>query len=164
MIKKINILILTLGGIGHSKYAPGSVASFITCVFFIYFYNYEIKILHLIVSVTLIFIYSVYAIDKYKKKFDQIDSSEIVVDELIGQSIPILTVYSFIGKNNLADFIFYTLAAFFLFRFFDIRKPFLINKIDAKMKNGLGVMLDDIIAGIYSSVILTLFIFFIYYE
>lgn len=153
-----------MGGIGYSKYAPGTMASFITYIFFICFYTYEIKILHLISAVTLIFTYSVYAIDKFKKKFDHIDSKEIVIDEFVGQSIPILTIYSIIGKNNHIDFIFYTLAAFILFRFFDIKKPFLINKIDANMKNGFGVMLDDVIAGIYSSIVLILFIFFIYYE
>jgi phosphatidylglycerophosphatase A len=162
--KKINILILTMGGIGFSKYAPGTVASFITYIFFICFYTYEIKILYLVGTVTLIFTYSVYAIDVSKKKFDNVDSKEIVIDEFVGQSIPILTVYSLIGKNNLVDFIFYTLAAFILFRFFDIKKPFLINKIDSGMKNGFGVMLDDVIAGIYSSIVLIFFIFFIYYE
>ena len=44
--------------------------------------------------------------------------------------------------------------SFILFRFFDIVKPFPINIVDKKMKNGLGVMLDDIIAGIYSTIVI----------
>ena len=85
-----------MGAIGYSKYAPGTVASFITCMIYIFFYSYEINILLLIFFVSLIFIYSVYAIDNLKKNsFDQVDAKEIVIDEFVGQSIPILTLFFF---------------------------------------------------------------------
>ena len=74
-----------------------------------------------------------------------------------------LTVYSFLEDNNFNHFILYTFIAFTLFRIFDIWKPYPINKIDNKMKNGFGVILDDIIAGIYSIIILLTIIFFINY-
>ena len=150
--------------VGYSKYAPGTVASFITCLIFILLYIFQINILFLIGAVSLIFIYSVYAIDKSVNYFDTIDAKEIVVDEFIGQSIPILTFYSYIQVNNFGDFILLVLLSFFLFRIFDITKPYPINKIDRNMKNGFGVILDDVVAGIYSSVVLLIIFSFIYYE
>ena len=148
-------------GIGNSKYAPGTVASFITCVIYIFFYSFQVNIFFLILILVLIFIYSVYSIDVLKKNFSETDAKEIVIDEFIGQSIPILTIYTFLEKNNLSDFILFTFASFILFRVFDIWKPYPINKIDLNMKNGFGVILDDIVAGIYTIVILLTIIFFI---
>jgi phosphatidylglycerophosphatase A len=163
MIKKINILILTMFGVGYSKFAPGTVASFITSLIFIFFYIFQINILLLILGVSLIFIFSVYSIDRFKNSFDEIDAKEIVIDEFIGQAIPILTIYNFIGKNNNSNFIFYTMIAFLLFRLFDILKPFPINKIDKNMKDGFGVILDDIVAGFFSAIVLIIIISLIYY-
>ena len=150
-------------GIGRSKYAPGTVASFATSLIFILFYVIEINILYLIVSIIFIFIYAVYAIDAYPNLFDQVDSKEIVIDELVGQSIPLLTIFSLIQKNNIGNFLLYTFIGFIFFRFFDIVKPYPINKVDKQMKNGFGVMLDDIIAGVYSSLLLLIIILFLYY-
>ncbi len=161
MIKKLNILMLTMLGVGHSKYAPGTVASFITCLIYILFFNLKINIIFLILAVSLIIIYSVYSIDKYANSFSETDAKEIVIDEFIGQSIPVLTIYSFLEKNNLDGFILYTFTSFILFRIFDIYKPYPINKIDQNIKNGFGVILDDIVAGIYSIVILLTVIFLI---
>jgi phosphatidylglycerophosphatase A len=164
MIKKINIFFITMFGIGRSKYAPGTVASFVTSLIFIFFFIFEINILILILIVCVIFIYSVYAIDKYKNYFYEIDSKEIVIDEFVGQSIPIFTAYSFIENTNTGIYILYTLISFFLFRLFDITKPYPVNIIDKNMKNGLGVMLDDVIAGVYSSVIVLILISFMSYD
>ncbi len=163
MIKKINILFLSMCAIGNSKYAPGTVASFVTSLIFIFFYNFQINIIILVLSVCLIFVYSVYSIDRFNKSFDEIDAKEIVIDEFVGQSIPILTIYSFIQENDIGNFIFFTSVSFVLFRFFDIVKPYPINKIDNIMKNGFGVMFDDVIAGVYSSMILLIIILSIQY-
>ncbi len=163
MIKKLNILILTMIGIGNSKYASGTVASFATCLIYICFYNFQVNIFYLISIVIIIFIFSVYSIDVFKNTFSKVDAKEIVIDEFIGQSIPILTIYSFVEKNNLSHFILYTLISFILFRIFDICKPYPINRIDEKMKNGLGVILDDVVAGVYSSIILLTIILYINY-
>ncbi len=138
MIKKLNILMLTMLGVGHSKYAPGTVASFITCLIYILFFNLKINIIFLILAVSLIIIYSVYSIDNYANSFSETDAKEIVIDEFIGQSIPVLTIYSFLEKNNLDGFILYTFTSFILFRIFDIYKPYPINKIDQNIKNGFG--------------------------
>tara|TARA_B110000305_G_C19153995_1_gene499405 strand:- start:141 stop:635 length:495 start_codon:yes stop_codon:yes gene_type:complete len=164
MIKKINILILSMFAIGNSKYAPGTVASFITSLIFIFFYFIQVNILFLILGVSTVFIFSVYSIDRFKNSFSEVDAKEIVIDEFVGQSIPILSIYSFILKNDVGSFIFFVCISFILFRFFDIIKPYPINKIDKNIKNGFGVMLDDVIAGIYSSVILLIIGVFIGYE
>ena len=163
MIKKLNLLMLTMLGIGNSKYAPGTVASFITCLIYICFFNFQINIIFLILSVSLIVIYSVYSIDKFENSFPEKDAKEIVIDEFIGQSIPVLTIYSFLENASIDVFILYTFIAFILFRFFDICKPYPINKIDQNMKNGFGVILDDMVAGIYSIIVLLTFIFFLDY-
>ena len=161
MIKKINLLILTMFGIGNSKYAPGTAASFVSCLIYIWFYIFQIDIFLLILSVALIFVFSVYSIDGSKNLFSEVDAKEIVIDEFIGQSIPILTIYYFIDKNNLVHFILYTFVSFILFRIFDIWKPYPISEIDKNMKNGFGVILDDLIAGIYSTVILLIILLII---
>ena len=75
-----------------------------------------------------------------------------------------MTIYNFIDKNSISDFIIYTFISFVLFRLFDITKPYPINIVDRNMKNGFGVMLDDVIAGIYSSVILLIVISLLLYE
>jgi phosphatidylglycerophosphatase A len=164
MIKKINILFLTIFAIGRSKYAPGTVASFVTSLIFIFFYIIQINILYLVVGVVLIFIYSVYSIDAYSNLFDQVDSREIVIDELVGQSIPLLTIFGLMQENNIDNFLLYTFIAFVVFRFFDIVKPYPINRVDKEMKNGFGVMLDDVIAGVYTSIFLLIVISFLYYD
>ena len=164
MIKQLNILILTMFGIGNSKFAPGTVASFVTCLIYIWFYNSQVNIFFLIFLVFFIFFFSIYSIDSFKNTFSEIDAKEIVVDEFIGQSIPILTIYNFIEKNNLIHFIFFTFISFIFFRIFDIWKPFPIKQIDEKMKNGFGVILDDIVAGVYSVVLIMIAIFLINYD
>ena len=150
-------------GLGNSKYAPGTVASFITCLIYILFFNLQINITFLILGTSIILIYSVYSIDEYKNSFSETDAKEIVIDEFIGQSIPVLTIYSFFEDDNVGIFIFYTFVSFVLFRLFDVWKPYPINKIDKNIKNGFGVILDDLVAGIYSIIILLTFIFFINY-
>jgi len=161
MIKKSSILILTMFGLGNSKYAPGTAASFVTCLIYIFFFNFQIDIVFLILGVSLISIYSVYSIDKFKNSFSETDAKEIVVDEFIGQSIPVLTIYSFLEKSDIDIFILYTFISFILFRIFDILKPYPINKIDQNIKNGLGVILDDVVAGIYSIIIFIILALFL---
>ena len=146
-------------GIGNSAFAPGTVASFITCLIYIILFYFKVNIFFLLIINLVILIFSIYLIDSLKSFFSNIDAKEIVIDEFIGQSIPILSFYSFLEKENINMFIIVAFASFILFRIFDIFKPYPINLIDQKLKNGFGVMLDDMIAGIFSS-ILALIIFF----
>ena len=140
-------------GLGNSRYAPGTVASFVTCLIYIVLFNYRVNILILIGLVSLIFLYSIFILDELKNSFSEIDAKEIVIDEFVGQSIPLLSIYNLGLFNNINNFILYALSVFFLFRLFDIFKPYPINIIDKKIKNGFGVMLDDVLAGIYSVIV-----------
>ena len=169
MIDKFGKAILTMFGVGYFKYAPGTAASFLACIIFYLLYSssfYIGKGAAVIVCILLIIlVYSIIIIDKLSYLFKKKDPEEIVVDEFIGQSIP-LTPYFFHRFFSIEEFFFFfgwpflgwTIISFILFRFFDIVKPFPINIVDKKMKNGLGVMLDDIIAGIYSAI--TIYIFY----
>ena len=169
MIDKFGKAILTMFGVGYFKYAPGTAASFLTCVIFYLLYTSSFYIGQgpavIVCILLIILVYSIIIIDKLSYLFKKKDSEEIVIDEFIGQSIP-LTVYFFFRSFSLEEFFFFfgwpflgwTIISFILFRFFDIVKPFPINIVDKKMKNGLGVMLDDIIAGAYSAI--TIYIFY----
>jgi len=161
MINNINFLFVTFFGVGTIKYAPGTFASALTA--FILFYSFHIiKLSNQVIFLLLflIFIYSFYAVKKYIEKKDKKDPKEVVVDEVIGQSIP-LYLYEIshgVHKESYEAFMYY-IYIFLLFRFFDIKKPFPINIFDSKFKNNFGVIMDDVIAGLY--VVITLIIFMI---
>ena len=164
MIDKIGLALLTMFGIGHFKYAPGTIASFVTCL--IYYsipYMYGSNKLYLLVFLVLILIYSIILIDKLIHKFKKKDPKEIVIDEFIGQSIPLVAIY-FIPQSFFLEYLnpngrdLWYLSSFITFRLFDIFKPWPISIVDKKIKNGIGVMLDDIIAGVFST-IATIFIY-----
>ena len=146
-------------GIGNSAFASGTVASFMTCLIYIMLFYFKINIFFLLIINVVIFILSICLIDYSKNFFSNIDAKEIVIDEFIGQSIPILSFYSFLDDENINMFIIVVFVSLVLFRIFDIFKPYPISLIDQKLKNGFGVMLDDVVAGIFSA-ILTLIIFF----
>lgn len=146
-------------GIGYSKYASGTVASFVTCVIFYSLYSVgylESRGIYLICIIIIIFFLSILIIDKFSDVFDEKDAKEIVIDEFVGQNIPLFFLL-FIPLNTATynkDFMILIVLSFIFFRFFDILKPYPINLIDKKMKNGLGVMLDDVIAGIFSALLI----------
>ena len=158
MIDKFGKRILTMFGIGYFKYAPGTIASLLTCILFLYLFKIGFSLIAIVFFLPIITIYSAKLIDKLSKKFEKIDAQEIVIDEFIGQSIAIIPWYiiadNFITIENIEvsaeKFIYLVIVSFIFFRFFDILKPYPINLIDQKMKNGWGVILDDIIAGIFS--------------
>ena len=146
-------------GIGYSKYASGTVASFVTCIIFYSLYSFgylESRGIYLICIIIIIFFLSILLIDKFSDAFDEKDAKEIVIDEFVGQNIPLFFLL-FIPLNTATynkDFMILIVLSFIFFRFFDILKPYPINLIDKKMKNGLGVMLDDVIAGIFSALLI----------
>ena len=161
MIRTINYLIVTFFGLGTIRYAPGTVTSLVTTIFFyslFHIINLSSNIILMVLIV--IFIYSFYAVTEYIKNNDDKDPKEVVIDEFIGQSIPIYLyeISHGLSKNPREAIIFY-LIIFILFRFFDIKKPFPVNIIDKKFKNSFGVILDDVVAGFY--VVLTLIIFMV---
>ena len=161
MIKTLNYLFVTCFGIGSFRYAPGTITSLVTTVFlFSLFHIINLSSNIILFILVLIFIYSFYAVSNYIKDNDNKDPKEVVVDEFIGQSIPIYLYEVSHGtiKDSQEAVLFY-LYIFILFRYFDIKKPFPVNFIDRKFKNSFGVIFDDVVAGLY--VVLTLIIFMI---
>ena len=161
MIKNLNYLFVTCFGIGSFRFAPGTIASLVTTVFlYSLFHIVNLSNSSILIILLIVFIFSFYAVSEYIKYNKNKDPNEVVVDEFIGQSIPIY-IYEIshgTSKDSSEAVLFY-LYIFILFRFFDIKKPFPINFFDKKFKNSFGVIFDDVIAGLY--VVLTLIIFMI---
>ena len=161
MIKTLNYLFVTCFGIGYFRYAPGTITSLVTTVFlFSLFHVIKLSSIIILFILLLVFIYSFYAVSFYIRDNENKDPKEVVVDEFIGQSIPIYLYEVSHGtiKDSQEAVLFY-LYIFILFRYFDIKKPFPVNFFDKKFKNSFGVILDDVVAGLY--VVLTLIIFMI---
>ena len=139
--------IATLGFIGYLPVAPGTFGTLAAFIFFIF-----LKPSSFIHIVLLFFILPVGIISSHhaERLLDSKDSRHIVIDEFYGYLLSVLFVpYS----------MSYAIAAFFLFRFFDILKPYPIKKIEAIVRGGAGVMADDIMAAIYTNVILQIWRF-----
>jgi len=161
MIKIINYLFVTCFGIGSLRFAPGTIASLVTTTFlFSLFHVMQLSHATILLILLIIFIYSFYAVSEYIKFNKNKDPKEVVIDEFIGQSIPIYLYEISHGtiKESQEAILFY-LYIFILFRYFDIKKPFPVNYFDRNFKNSFGVILDDVVAGLY--VVLTLIIFMI---
>ena len=159
MMNKFNLLFITFFKIGKIKFAPGTFASFITCLLFLLFVNL-FNIVILLFCTLLIALYSFIAINNSFDSFDSNDPQEIVIDEVVGQMLPLLSIPIY-ETLYIAPKEYYCIAAFILFRFFDIWKPFPINYIDINTEGALGIMLDDMLAGIYTIIILIIIFFFI---
>ena len=161
MIKNINFLFVTFFGIGTIRYAPGTITSLITTVLlFSLFHILNLSNAAILIMLIAIFFYSFIAVANYIKEIPNKDPKEVVIDEVIGQSIPIYLYEIAHGTNkDSKEAILFYIYIFILFRFFDIKKPFPVNFFDKKFKNSFGVIMDDVIAGFY--VVLTLIIFMV---
>jgi len=151
-MKNFTNFFISLAFIGYIKTIPGTFASLVSILFlfpFFYFKILSIKIFFLIFI--LIFFISLYLIKLYSRQTNTQDSKKIVIDEFIG----IFLIFLFYDVIYIFNNFFTIISIFFLFRFFDIIKFFPANLIDKKMLNSLGVILDDIVAAIYT--ILTLY-------
>ena len=145
-------LIVTFFYIGHAKIAPGSIASLVTTLIFYFFAKHLISYLFIII-ILITSILAFFAVSIYTYELSEKDRSEIVIDEVIGQSIALLPLLLFDQTNP--PQLFMCIISLLFFRFFDIVKPYPINKFD-KMNNTFGVIFDDILAGVFSALLLTL--------
>ena len=156
-MKKINVLISTFFGYGYLTKIPGTVASFVTTVFlYIAFEILNYTYLNFIlIFFTLLFIYSFYAVKDSESEFENKDPRQIVIDEVLGQSMPLILLL-YLNQNNqinIAIEIYYILS-FVFFRLFDIIKPFPVSYFDKNYKNYFGIIMDDIMAGLYSMILI----------
>ena len=144
--------------IGKIKYAPGTFASLASCLLFlllITFFDFTF-----IFFITLIiFLYSFMAINNSFDEFRSDDPQEIVVDEVAGQLLSLLAIPIYETLYPL-PIIYYCITSFILFRLFDVLKPYPVNYVDDNIKGALGIMLDDVLAAIYSIIVLCVIFFF----
>ena len=161
MIKIFNSLLVTMFGLGKIKFMPGTFGSLATTIFLFYlFHKLNISTNIILIVWIIVFIYSFYAVSTHIKDSKNKDPGEIIIDEFLGQSIPIYLYEISHGttKEDNEAIIYYALF-FILFRYFDIMKPFPVSFFDKNFKNSFGVIMDDICAGLY--VVLTLVCFMI---
>jgi phosphatidylglycerophosphatase A len=140
------ILLLATGfGVGYSPIAPGTLGTLVAIV--IYHFLSEIPSpLYEITLVGFLFL-SVWVSGNAEIFFDKKDDQRIVIDEIIGFLVTMLWVPKTIR---------FVIIGFFLFRFFDILKPFPIRRLEKGFKGGFGVVLDDVVAGVYANIVLRL--------
>ena len=140
-LKSPHILLATWFGSGFLLPAPGtwgSLAAIPIGLLILWLGNPST----LLISTLFIFILGLWCTRRFQRETQTHDSKIIVIDEVAGQWIPLM----FCGLN-----FFSIVAAFALFRFFDILKPFPISWLDEKLDDEWGVMLDDVIAGTFAA-------------
>ena len=161
MIKILNTLFVTMFGLGKIPKIPGTFGSLATVILlYLFFHILNLSSGIILICLMIIFIYSFSAVANYIKDNNNKDPKEVIIDEFIGQSIPIYLYEISHGTEKSSDeaVIFYSIC-FVLFRFFDIIKPFPVNFFDKKFKNSFGVIMDDVCAGFY--VVLSLICFMV---
>ena len=161
MIKILNTLFVTILGLGKLPKAPGTFGSLATVIIlYTCFHSFDLSSNIILLGLIIIFIFSFVAVSIHIKDNENKDPKEIIIDEFIGQSIPIYLYEISHGTEKSSDeaLIFYGVC-FVLFRFFDIVKPFPVSYFDKNFKNSFGVIIDDVIAGFY--VVLTLICFMV---
>ena len=159
MIKTFNTLFVTMLGLGKVPKVPGTFGSLATVIIlYLFFHTFNISSNIILIGLIIIFIYSFSAVAAHIKDNENKDPKEVIIDEFIGQSIPIYLYEISHGTEKSPDeaIIFYSIC-FILFRFFDIAKPFPVSFFDKNFKNSFGVIMDDVCAGFY--VVLSLICF-----
>ena len=150
-MNKINFLFVTLFGIGKLKKIPGSYASLVTTIFLFFLFHILIFSPNIVlIGVIIVFLISLHAVNIFIKDLDNKDPKEIVIDEFIGQSIPIcLYEIAHEGTKETSQVLTFYFIMFILFRIFDITKPYPVSYYDKNFKNSFGVIMDDVCAGLY---------------
>ena len=158
-MNKLNFLFVTLFGIGKLKKIPGSYASLATTIFLFFLFdilNFSPNII--LILIIFIFFLSLYAVNIFIKELDNKDPKEVVIDEFIGQSIPIcLYEIAHEGAKEISQILTFYFLMFILFRIFDIVKPYPVSYYDKNFKNSFGVIMDDVCAGLYVVAVLVLY-------
>ena len=159
MFNKINFLFVTLFGIGKIGKIPGSLASLATTVFLFFLLHVLNTSPNIVlIGVVILFLISLYAVNIFIKDLDNKDPKEVVIDEFIGQSIPIcLYEIAHQGSKETGQVLTSYFVMFILFRIFDIVKPYPVSYYDKNFKNSFGVIMDDVCAGLYVVGVLVLY-------
>lgn len=148
-MNKLKIFIATFFNIGRIKIAPGTCSSLITMIILYILNPYLTSPFYIqVISIFVVFFLGIPAAKYAEKHFNSKDPRQCVIDEVVGQMVSLILI---------PHSLFLYITSFFLFRIFDIFKPFPIRKIE-KIHGGFGIMLDDLAAGLYTLGILHLFI------
>jgi len=138
------ILVLATGfGVGYSPIAPGTLGTLVAIP--IYYFLSEIPSPLFEITLVGFFFLSVWISENAERFFGKKDDQRIVIDEIVGFLVTMLWV---------PKTILFIIIGFLLFRFFDILKPFPIRHLEKKLKGGYGIVLDDVLAGIYANIVL----------
>ncbi len=150
-MNKVIFLFVTLFGIGKLKKIPGSYASLVTTIFlFFLFHIFNLSPNFILIGILIIFFLSIYAVNIFIRNLDNKDPKEVVIDEFIGQSIPIcMYEIAHEGTKEINQVLTFYFIIFILFRIFDIVKPYPVSYYDKNFKNSFGVIMDDVCAGLY---------------
>jgi len=156
---KLAIIIATGFGAGYAPVAPGTFGSIVGLVIvfgLIYFLKYQPNALYvtLILGSALVALVGIWAATRAERIFGKKDPGAIVIDEVCGQMITFVGVSSQLPGLQVSPILALLLVGFLLFRAFDIFKPYPIRRLES-LGSGLGVMADDVLAGIYASIILS---------
>jgi phosphatidylglycerophosphatase A len=133
----------TLFGVGNIKRAPGTWGTLVTLPFCYLFMQFG-SVVYMLITLALT-IYAIWAADRYEQQAERHDAKQIVIDESVGILITMVML-----PLTWQSFVF----AFVGFRLLDIIKPFPISYFDKKVERGLGVVADDVVAGIICNIIL----------
>ena len=138
--------IATLAGIGRLPIAPGSWGSLVTALAAFAIFHY-LSIIYIFLLISVITLIGVRASGVYGRRQAVEDPQDVVIDEVAGQMLALA-----FAPPHWAWY----LAGFALFRLFDITKPFPANWCDRNLKGGIGVMADDLVAGLYAMILIAL--------
>jgi phosphatidylglycerophosphatase A len=130
-------------GAGFSPFAPGTFGSAVGVALFIPLAAHGLPAVALAVAVLLPC--GVWAASVCGRRYGAHDHGRIVIDEIVGQ---LIALASFPARPT------WLLAGFLLFRFFDIWKPFPARRIDRRWRTPSGVVADDVVAGVYTNLVL----------
>ena len=140
---RLAVAIATVGGVGRAPLAPGTAASALTVLVLWLLAPSSIVLVVLLLSVTAV---GTWASGEAERSLGGKDPGAIVVDEVAGMTLSVLAV-------PLTPAVM--LVGFLLFRVFDVAKPFPAG-VSQRLPGGIGVMVDDLIAGLYTFVLLAL--------
>ena len=138
--------VATIGFLGYFPFAPGTIGTLFALV--LYFLT-DVPVYTHFLIIIIGALLGIHASTVAEKRLEEKDSKKIIIDEFIGFYVSVFYLPRTFG---------FVIAAFLLFRFFDILKPLFISKLERTLSSGSGVMADDILAGIYTNMILQIWL------
>ncbi len=148
-LKHPSVWLATWFGCGFLKPAPGTWGSAAAIPFGLIIFDIG-GLAGLMIAIALVSLAGIWAAEQFNRSTSSHDSGLIVIDEVAGQWVALLPALHLSGFDP-----FWIGLSFLLFRIFDIFKPWPVSVLDKKVSGGLGVMADDLAAGIYAGLCVT---------